>query len=215
MQEPIAATPPLQPISARNSRQRLTIGFPRRRRAKNHMGLTATQWSTYSTVKRLVRTSRDYVCNWSVPRLADACGISVTQFQRDMQVIVTRGLILRCFRTGTDYRNDTNLWMLPPLAGGGDGRINATQKKEIVSTKTTTRPAYSRSQENHPPEVRERVEHNARARHHRMQRSNQHRPDAFLGHGVRPDGYYSGQLPLSAEEEALRAKLNAAARGKN
>ena len=144
--------------------------------------------------------SCDCACDWSVERMAAFCGVSYSTFQLNKRVIVGRGLIVSTERRGTKHRNATNLWTLPQLATSTplpkmadvlkllktDLKTNTPGSNEPVQSlpvrrKAKTRPAYSRSVENHPPEVRQRVERNARARHHRIERSHQHRPDASLG----------------------------------
>jgi len=170
----------------------LQTGFPRS--LPFLFGLTVGQYMTYKRMRRAIAICGG-VCDWSVPRLAKYCrGIKEKQFGRDMDVIVEKGLIVRVRRRKACRRNDTNQWKLPELATSSMGSSLTLVLKPLKTVlKTTTRgsdepgaktlpvkpeakarPAYSRQAENHPPEIRQRVEHNARARHHRLERSHQH-----------------------------------------
>ena len=233
MHERTAAVAPLQAKSRKifTDQQLANVVHLRRCRARrlNHRGLTTFQERTYRTVNRIV-LSCGGVCDWAVRRLAAACGISRAQFFKDMKVITGLGLIVREQRRGTGRHLDTNLWTLPQLAGVGGSLTQATEKQEFLKLNTNTntqnlpvrpkaRPAYSRQAENHPPEIRQRVEHNAKARHHRIERSHQHRPDASLGRYVPPtpeeaarrDAAWAAELAQMEQEWELIAAQRQAA----
>ena len=106
-------------------------------RRKCHGGLTANQHSTYKRVRRAIH-SGDGVCDWDVARLAASCGISERQFNRDLAVIVARGLILKIERRLSGRRNDTNLLMLPALASSRMGDKNVGEKQKLLELKPTT-----------------------------------------------------------------------------
>ena len=123
-------------------------------RRKNHRGLTASQESTCRVVERIIR-SQGGECAWSRRQFAYHIGISVSQFDRDMNVIVLVGRIGKQVRPGRHRRNQTNLWRLPDRAGGV-GRIKEEEKTKNLNTNTTTAREVPRAS-SYP---RERWEHN-------------------------------------------------------
>ena len=152
-----------------------------RSRKPNHRGLTTFQERTFRTLVRII-LSLGGVCNWSRSTLAEACGISVAQFDRDVKAILKRGMLTKEVRRKTGCRNYTNLWKLQELAGGGVGLMHEAGIKDLNALKTNPppacagggnlskmptpktepaparqpRPAFSRSAENHPPQMRRR-----------------------------------------------------------
>ena len=160
-------------------------------------------------------------------------GITDRTIRRHNAELEKRGLLLIIPTLIGPEENGPNLYVLLDMEGGymygtpPDTNVREKQVLKNFKTNTNTRgsdepggtlpvkpeakagPAYSRSAENHDPATRQRVEHNAQARHHRLTRSH-HRPDAFVGSGVRPDGYYSGETaPETAEERAFRERVMA------
>lgn len=154
-------------------------------------------------------------CEVSHPRLAAVFGVDESTAARWIYALRNLGVLIYTPRKISVRMNLPNRYYLPHLDGffvdSHKVLKNEDQKPLELTTKTTTRcspvpmarPAYSRSTENHPPEVRQRVESNAIARHHRLTRAH-HRPDAFVGVGNKPDGYYSGIQPETAEDKAIR-----------
>jgi hypothetical protein len=98
-------------------------------------------------------------------------GISVSQFDRDINVAVAAGEIIKVVRRGSCNRNDTNLWKLP-VKTVGVGRINEEEKPKILNTSTTAQREVSREvsyarlrwerhhQRNHPSAMRRLYEEN-------------------------------------------------------
>jgi hypothetical protein len=203
-----------------------------RRTRRNHLGLTTFQERTRRTLTRIILTCGG-VCDWPVRRLASACGISVSQFQKDARVICGLGLIERIYRRKTVCRNESNLWKIGRLAEGGVGVINAGEKQEIISSTSTprsvehgskvpvaitqtARPAYSRSAENHDPAFRRLVEYKQRLeaenrglRAIHRGRDHDRRQRMAMQAQVGMPHTFEPQVPLTPEQEALEAQYRA------
>lgn len=147
--------------SCRHELQNYFVKNRARSRRKCHGGITANQNSTYRRLRRSILCCNG-VCDWEVARLAALCGISERQFNRDLNVLVGRGLIVKIERRQSRLRSLTNLYMLPALVPLGVGDKNVGQKQELLETKTTT-PA----RENPRVTVEARCAENREA-HHRM-----------------------------------------------
>lgn len=127
MSKTTTARPALQSIS----RERV------RSRRKLYRGLTPNQNSTLRIVTRKIMESGG-CCDMSVDNLAAHCGISSSQYRRDMDVIVDRGFIIRIRRPKYRDRSETNLLMLPVVSKGGVGVINERGIQKNLNTNTTT-----------------------------------------------------------------------------
>ena len=232
MPKAIAAAAPLQPISGENSGPRLLIGFPRRRtRRRITRPFTALPVGYLAKLPLLLQPMFHLLWEMNQGQSVTACyellalrlGRSYRTAQEHTYALERLGVLKIRRRKVSPCRNLPNVFSFPELEGfielqsyaencvPDPERVNTTPQRLPVKPEAEAKPgpAYSRSRENHPPEIRHRWEHNTRY----LQRSRQHRPDPSIGCGDRPEGYYAGEItPLSPEELALRARLDAADR---
>lgn len=109
----------------------------RRSRRKLYRGLTPNQNSTLRIVTAKILASGG-CCKMTVDNLAAHCGISSSQFRRDIDVLVSKGFIIRIRRPRFRNRSETNLLMLPVVSRGGVGVINDKEKQKNLKPNTNT-----------------------------------------------------------------------------
>lgn len=111
---------------------------PRRRsRSKHHLGLSALVHSTYKALCRAI-ASCNGCCDWSVAKLSAYVGVSDRQFQRDVKVLVARGLIEKIMRRGKAYGNETNLWKRVKLGSTPPGDKTSLQRQVLLNASSTS-----------------------------------------------------------------------------
>jgi len=125
------------------------------------VGLTRTQQSTYRMMLRVIRRCNS-VCDWPVRRLASACGVSESTFERDIRVLKAKGLIaVEHRKVPTCSRwNNTNLYSLPVPVSVGGGVKNEGEKQAEKDLKTTTPARENPRDEWEARWVQDREDHN-------------------------------------------------------
>jgi hypothetical protein len=123
--------------SCRHVLPQQSVKNPAKSRRKLHLGLTPNQHSTYKRVKRAI-LSCNGVCDWEKARLAAECGVSESQYTRDMRAVYRVGLVIKIERKESARRNLTNLLMLPASAPSFMGVTNGGEKLILLETSTST-----------------------------------------------------------------------------